>query len=98
MCGKYHISTEDENLDFREAVARLMLAHPGTDIRTGDILPGQIAPVYTARGLAPPALRVQALPYETPADQRPQRDRAGEPDVRPPAAPLARAGAGPGLL
>ncbi|HOQ63658.1 MAG TPA: SOS response-associated peptidase family protein, partial [Clostridia bacterium] len=53
MCGKYHISTEDENLDFREAVARLMLAHPGTDIRTGDILPGQIAPVYTVRGLAP---------------------------------------------
>jgi putative SOS response-associated peptidase YedK len=53
MCGKYHISTEDENLDFREAVARLMLAHPGTDIRTGDILPGQIAPVYTARGLVP---------------------------------------------
>ncbi|HQO56780.1 MAG TPA: hypothetical protein PK321_10680 [Clostridia bacterium] len=53
MCGKYHISTEDENLDFREAVARLMLAHPGTDIRTGDILPGQIAPVYTVRGLVP---------------------------------------------
>ena len=53
MCGKYHISMEDENLVFREAIAELMLEHPGMDIRTGDILPGQIAPVYTARGLVP---------------------------------------------
>lgn len=53
MCGKYHISTEDENLSFREAIHQLMLEHPELDIRTGDVVPSQIAPVYTANGLAP---------------------------------------------
>lgn len=52
MCGKYHITTEDENLSFREAIAQLMLEHPEIDIRTGDILPSQAAPVYNAQGLA----------------------------------------------
>lgn len=52
MCGKYHITTEDENISFREAIAQLMLEHPEIDIRTGDILPSQAAPVYRASGLA----------------------------------------------
>lgn len=51
MCGKYHITTEDENISFREAIAQLMLEHPEIDIKTGDILPSQAAPVYDAFGL-----------------------------------------------
>lgn len=53
MCGKYHITTEDENISFREALEKLMLEHPEINIRTGDIMPSQIAPVITARGLSP---------------------------------------------
>jgi putative SOS response-associated peptidase YedK len=53
MCGKYHITTEDENISFREAIRQLMLEHPEIPIKTGDILPSQIAPVYTAEGLVP---------------------------------------------
>lgn len=53
MCGKYHITTEDENISFREALQKLMLEHPEIQLKTGDILPSQIAPVITARGLSP---------------------------------------------
>ncbi|NLW21582.1 MAG: SOS response-associated peptidase [Clostridiales bacterium] len=53
MCGKYHVSTEDENLSFREAIHQLMLEHPELQIQLGDVLPSQIAPVYTREGLAP---------------------------------------------
>lgn len=53
MCGKYHITTEDENISFREAIRQLMLEHPEIPIKTGDILPSQIAPVYTVEGLMP---------------------------------------------
>lgn len=53
MCGKYHVSTEDENLSFREAIHQLMLEHPELVIQLGDVLPSQIAPVYTREGLAP---------------------------------------------
>lgn len=53
MCGKYHISTEDENITFREAIQQLMLEHPEINIKTGDVLPSQVAPVLAAGGLAP---------------------------------------------
>lgn len=53
MCGKYHITTEDENLSFQEAIRQLMLEHPEIRLQQGDILPSQIAPVQTAGGLAP---------------------------------------------
>lgn len=53
MCGKYHITTEDENISFQEAVRQLMLEHPELPIRTGDILPSQVAPVFAAEGLIP---------------------------------------------
>ncbi|HSK69702.1 MAG TPA: SOS response-associated peptidase family protein [Candidatus Limnocylindria bacterium] len=53
MCGKYHVTTEDENISFQEAVRQLMLEHPEIPIRTGDILPSQVAPVYAAEGLVP---------------------------------------------
>ncbi|MDI9521189.1 MAG: SOS response-associated peptidase family protein [Bacillota bacterium] len=53
MCGKYHISTEDENLIFREAIRQMMLEHPGIAIKTGDVLPSQAAPVYHKTGLSP---------------------------------------------
>lgn len=53
MCGKYHVTTEDENISFREAIAQLMLEHPELTIQLGDVLPSQVAPVYAADGLAP---------------------------------------------
>ena len=53
MCGKYHISTEDENISFREAIAQLMLEHPEITLQTRDVVPSQLAPVYTKAGLAP---------------------------------------------
>ena len=53
MCGKYHISTEDENLIFREAVRQLMLEQPEIGIKTGNVLPSQTAPVYQKSGLSP---------------------------------------------
>lgn len=53
MCGKYHITTEDENLSFQEALRQLMLEHPEIPLQQGDILPSQIAPVQTAQGLVP---------------------------------------------
>ncbi len=53
MCGKYHISTEDENLSFREAIHQLLLEHPEINLKTGDIVPSQIAPVLTEKGLSP---------------------------------------------
>lgn len=53
MCGKYHITTEDENLSFREAVQQLMLEHPEITIQLGEVVPSLIAPVYTKNGLAP---------------------------------------------
>ena len=53
MCGKYHITTEDENISFREAVQQLMLEHPEIAIQLGDVVPSLIAPVYTKNGLAP---------------------------------------------
>ena len=52
MCGKYHITTEDENISFREALQQLMLEHPEISLKLGDVMPSQIAPVYTATGLA----------------------------------------------
>lgn len=53
MCGKYHITTEDENISFREALRKLMLEHPEIQLKNGDVLPSQIAPVITAQGLSP---------------------------------------------
>lgn len=53
MCGKYHISTEDENISFREAIQQLMLEHPEINLKTGDVLPSQVAPVMKADGLSP---------------------------------------------
>ncbi len=53
MCGKYHITTEDENISFQEALRKLMLEHPEIQLKTGDILPSQVAPVITAQGLSP---------------------------------------------
>lgn len=53
MCGKYHISTEDENLIFREAIQQLMLEKPEVALKTGDVLPSQVAPVYQKTGLSP---------------------------------------------
>lgn len=51
MCGKYHITTEDENITFQEAIRQLMLEHPEIALKTGDIVPSQPAPVFTAEGL-----------------------------------------------
>ncbi|NLX82726.1 MAG: SOS response-associated peptidase [Clostridiales bacterium] len=53
MCGKYHITTEDENLSFQEAVRQMMLEHPELSVQLGDVVPSQIAPVYTREGQAP---------------------------------------------
>lgn len=53
MCGKYHITTEDENISFREAIAQLMLEHPEINLQTRDVVPSQYAPVYTKEGLKP---------------------------------------------
>lgn len=53
MCGKYHVSTEDENLSFREAIHQLMLEHPEIVLQTQAVVPSQVAPVYTRQGLAP---------------------------------------------
>ena len=50
MCGKYHVTTEDENISFQEAVRQLMLEHPDIEMRTGDIVPSFAAPVLTADG------------------------------------------------
>ena len=51
MCGKYHVTTEDENISFREAVQQLMLEHPEIPLTLGDVLPSQAAPVITREGL-----------------------------------------------
>lgn len=53
MCGKYHITTEDENISFREAVLQLMRENPEISLQTAQVRPSQIAPVYTNRGLVP---------------------------------------------
>lgn len=53
MCGKYHITTEDENISFREAIRQLMLEHPEIQLQLGEVRPTQVAPVYTRAGLAP---------------------------------------------
>jgi putative SOS response-associated peptidase YedK len=53
MCGKYHITTEDENISFQEAVRQLMLEHPEIPVKTGDVLPSQVAPVFAQEGLIP---------------------------------------------
>ncbi len=51
MCGKYHVSTEEENIELREIIAQAQgyLAENGL-MRLGDISPSQIAPVVTMAG------------------------------------------------
>lgn len=53
MCGKYHLTTEDENISFREAIRQLMLEHPELPIQMDSVVPSQFAPVYTKGGLLP---------------------------------------------
>ena len=50
MCGKYRVSTEEENIELREIIDSIQRKYPDAPIRTGDILPSQAAPALTAEG------------------------------------------------
>lgn len=49
MCGKYHVSMEDENVEFRSIIQQALIASPGA-FQTGDIAPSLPVPVLTASG------------------------------------------------
>jgi putative SOS response-associated peptidase YedK len=53
MCGKYRVSTEEENIELREIIEDIQQRYPDVPLRTGDVLPSQTAPAITAAGTEP---------------------------------------------
>lgn len=53
MCGRYHVETEEENLEVRRLIREITAAHPGVGVATGTIVPSLTAPVLTQAAPAP---------------------------------------------
>lgn len=53
MCGKYHVSTEEENIEMRAFLAQAFSNRPDISMRGGDILPSLYAPVITPQAVLP---------------------------------------------
>lgn len=50
MCGKYRLSTEDENIELREIIARIQRDYASAPLRMGDVYPSQLAPALCVIG------------------------------------------------
>ena len=57
MCGRYHVETEEENLEMREIMAELNRRNLA--VKTGEIAPGANAPVLLEKDgtVQPDAMR-----------------------------------------
>ena len=53
MCGKYHVSTEEENIEMRDYLAKALASQSPIAVRSGDIVPSLASPIITSDTVEP---------------------------------------------